>query len=160
MLLAAAAAAWGWAPRPAAEPPYRLQIVHADSGDVWWQAAVRSGDEFVLSYVHSVELSPVAETYAIGPAGEIAAMESRTRSFGAGLPHTRKGVTTLEDGYYVMKELNEPVGELHVMPSHLHRHTLRLGEQVVELNKAPYAREHLVVRLKRPPLWKAWLHAG
>lgn len=139
---------------------YHLQIVRADSGKVLWSENVQTGEAFLVRYVHSVELSPVLEYFMVGDDGEIVATESRTRSFGAGLPHVKKGVTELAGGYYVMRELYEPVGELHVQPSHLHSHTLQYHGMTVQLNRPPYAREHLIVRAQQPPRWQALLGGG
>ncbi|MFD0959888.1 DUF1850 domain-containing protein [Paenibacillus chungangensis] len=139
---------------------YHLQIVRADSGKVLWSDNVQPGEVFLVRYVHSVELSPVLEFFMVGDDGEIVATESRTRSFGAGLPHEKKGITELAGGYYVMRGLHEPVGELHVQPSYLHSHTLQFKGVTVHLNESPYAREHLIVRAQQPPRWQALLGGG
>ncbi|XEC97240.1 DUF1850 domain-containing protein [Paenibacillus tarimensis] len=149
----AAVLVW-WMLLPSGE--YRLQIVEAKSDTVLWQTKAEIGDDFSHRYIHSVELSPVIESFTIGDGGEIIAMESRTRSFGAGLPHVSKGVTELEGGYYVMKELHEPVGELHMQPSHLHLHTFHYGEQSLQLSEPPYTRTHLTIRVEQPSRWKVW----
>jgi hypothetical protein len=61
--------------------------------------AVReSASQFSVEFVHSVNNSPVRETFALGRDGGISAVETRFYSFGAGMP------SGLEDGLKLSRD--------------------------------------------------------
>ncbi|CAM4392383.1 DUF1850 domain-containing protein [Paenibacillus tarimensis] len=154
-LLTAAVLTARWGMQPGSS--CMLEIVKASTGEVLWQTSIQEGEKLYYRYIHSVELSPVIEYFTADQALGLVAVESRTRSFGAGLPYTSKGDTELAGGYYTMKNLYEPVGELHMQPSYLHPFTLHIREKSVRLHEPPYARTHLILRINSPARWKELL---
>ncbi|PZD96161.1 hypothetical protein DNH61_09655 [Paenibacillus sambharensis] len=154
-LLTAAAITANWGMLPGSS--LKLEIVKASTDDVLWQTPIQEGEKLYYQYIHSVELSPVIEYYTADQDLGLIAVESRTRSFGAGLPYAFKGDTELADGFYIMKNLNEPIGELHMQPSYLYPFTLHIREESVLLHRPPYARTHLILRINRPARWRELL---
>ncbi|QOY36747.1 DUF1850 domain-containing protein [Anaerobacillus isosaccharinicus] len=126
-----------------------LVIEEAKTGKVLWKSEISAEDWFHHEYIHSVEKSLVIEKFKIDQTGQIFAMESWTRSFGAGLPYELKGTVEIADGYYISKELYEPIDVLHMQPSHLHLHTFHLRGDVVVLSEAPFTRTHLKFYIKK-----------
>jgi hypothetical protein len=57
------------------------------------QAAVirKPAPQFSIEFVHSVNKSPVRETFAVNPDGGIVPVEARFYSFGAGMPSDSEG---------------------------------------------------------------------
>ncbi len=110
---------------------YFLIIKEYHSGKTLWVREIKSGDWFYHEYVHSVELTSVIEKYKmIGP-GDIRAMESWTRSFGAGLPYEFNENVEIRNGVYIIKDLNRPVDVIHMMPSHLQPHTFHFHDETL-----------------------------
>jgi hypothetical protein len=129
--------------------PYKVLVIEeAKSGKVLWQNEIEKEDWFRHEYIHSVEKSLVIEKFKMGDGGQIFAMESWTRSFGAGLPYEFKGTVEIKDGFYILKDLYEPIDVLHMQPSHLHLHTFHFKDEVIVLSEAPYTRNHLKFHIK------------
>lgn len=129
--------------------PHKLLVIEeAKTGKVLWKNEISAEDWFHHEYIHSVEKSLVIEKFKMDHTGQIFAMESWTRSFGAGLPYELKGTVEIVDGYYISKELYEPVDILHMQPSHLHSHTFHFRDEVIVLSEAPFTRTHLRFYIK------------
>jgi hypothetical protein len=94
-----------------AEGPRFLTVRDADTGRLygkWRLRETRAGQggearedapRFSVEFVHSVNNSPVRETFAVGRDGSISAVEARFYSFGAGMPSDlEEGLTLGRDG--------------------------------------------------------------
>ncbi|MDR1353573.1 MAG: DUF1850 domain-containing protein [Treponema sp.] len=95
------------------EPSFReggprfLVVRNADTGRLYgkwplWEtkpeqggAGKESAPRFSVEFVHSVNNSPVRETFAVGRDGSIGVVEARFYSFGAGMPSDLDGGLTL-----------------------------------------------------------------
>lgn len=121
-------------------PHKALVIEERKTGKIFWQREIEANDWFRHEYIHSVEKSLVIEKFMVDDTGQIFAMESWTRSFGAGLPYEQKGTVEMVDGFYILKDLYDPIDVIHMMPSHLHRHTFHFKEEEVVLSEPPYTR--------------------
>lgn len=130
-------------------PSYQLVIEEKQTGYELWSLPVQEGDWFRHEYLHSVEKSKVIEKFKLGAEGQILAMESWTKSFGAGLPYENKGTVEQIDGYYVLKDISEPVEVLHIIPSHLYLHTFHLGDTEVVLSEPPFKRTLLLIEIRK-----------
>jgi len=78
-----------------------LELVDGRSGRVVFCARVQPGEEFVLSFVHSVNKRPVYDTLR-AEADHLVIVRSRFDSFGAGMPEasTPEGTLTIaKDGW-------------------------------------------------------------
>lgn len=94
------------------------------------------GNDFGLSWTHSVERTEWRETYTVEPGGAIFLTASAFASAGAGLPDQLAdgGVFRLEDGTMRIEGRRVPVGDLRVRLSDLSPHVLHAGERTVDLN--------------------------
>jgi hypothetical protein len=129
-------------------PHKMLVIEEAKTRGILWQNRILADEWFWHEYIHSVEKSLVIEKFKVDRTGQIFAMESWTRSFGAGLPSQFKGTVEIIDGFYIMKDLHEPIDVLHMQPSHLHSHTFHFRDKVVVLSEQPYTRTHIKFYIK------------
>ncbi len=59
--------------------------------------------KFTLTFVHSVEKTPVYEFYRIDPDGQLVLYEARYSSYGAGLPCEPEEGFRIEDDQFVVK---------------------------------------------------------
>lgn len=135
-----------------------LQIVSMRSGATLWEAPIEAGERFSHRYIHSVERSEVREVFTVRETGDIVAMESWTRSFGAGLPYERKGEVSLEQGYYVLRNIEQTVDQLHMMPSHLFPHTFHFKNITIDLHDRPFVRNLLTIRVVPISHWKQLIY--
>ncbi|WP_212567933.1 DUF1850 domain-containing protein [Bacillus alkalicellulosilyticus] len=108
---------------------------------MYWETPIQEGDWFSLEYIHSVEKSLVKEKYKINENNQIIAMESWTKSFGAGLP-TYSDDMELIDGFFVMRNEHQ-VDFLNIKPSRLHDHFFYFGEEAIELSSDELNREYI-----------------
>ncbi len=94
------------------------------------------GNDFGLSWEHSVERTEWRETYTVGPGGEILLTASTFESAGAGLPERLADgeVFRLEDGTMRIEGRRVPIADLRVRLSDVSPHVLHAGEQDIDLN--------------------------
>lgn len=78
---------------------------------VLMEIQVRTGDPVLFQYRHSVELIQVEGLFSIGPESGLNAVETRFESTGTGLPDSFPERTTRRDGWWVVNEMNRPVGD-------------------------------------------------
>ncbi|GHU49280.1 hypothetical protein FACS1894200_07760 [Spirochaetia bacterium] len=114
--------------------PDRLTIVDADSGRVYAKWPIKSGEEFGIEFIHSVNNSPVLETF-VAEGSSIRAVRTRFYSYGAGMPTeleagqvlSRDGEALVISGFSaVYRELNYIVGTVS-------DHILTIREESVSL---------------------------
>lgn len=67
---------------------------------------IKDGEKFTIEYTHSVQLTPVSETYIIDE-DEIILIESYFMSYGAGLPATTPYKFQITDKGFRIYEINE-----------------------------------------------------
>ena len=65
--------------------PQTLIVRDADSGKIYMTAPCPDGTEFLVEFTHSVNLSPVIDTFR-AENGEIRAVKAKFYAFGAGMP--------------------------------------------------------------------------
>ncbi|MFD2657981.1 DUF1850 domain-containing protein [Gracilibacillus thailandensis] len=137
---------------------YQLVIRDMKTKEILWADTIEKGNRFAHRYIHSVEKSPVKEVFQFSDMGEIRTMESWTKSFGAGLPYQRKGEVAMEDGYYVLKNINRPIHDdvLRMKPSNLYPHTFLFQNQTIYLSEQPFVGRVIEIDVIRSSLWKSF----
>lgn len=108
-----------------------LVVADADSGDRLFEIPVCQGDEVTVSYMHSVQRTPVKDVYVVDGT-ELRAERSVFHSFGAGLP--TEDVERTDDGYVV--EGSGSHDELSVVPGEIAQHKLEIGGERYDLVEA------------------------
>ena len=100
--------------------------------------SMRSGEEFTISFIHSVNRRPVYDTLRVEN-DHLVIVRSRYDSFGAGMPESSTGEGTLsvaKDGWLVWT-VNRPVPDVTVRVGwtaehmlHIRSHEIRLADLV------------------------------
>jgi len=113
------------------------------------------GNDFGLSWAHSVERTEWRDTYTVGPGGGILLTASAFESAGAGLPDRLADgeVFRLEGGRMRIEGRRVPVGDLRVRLSDVSPHTLHVGGRSVDLNSV-FGEVVVTIRVEREPTRK------
>jgi hypothetical protein len=127
-----------------------LEIVDGRDARVVFCARVQSGEEFVLSFVHSVNKRPVYDTLRV-EADHLIIARSRFDSFGAGMPEatTPEGtLATAKDGWLEWT-VNRPVPEITVRVGWVANHTLRIKNREIRLADLAEPGQPLTMRVRK-----------
>ena len=111
-----------------------LELRDDQTGRVYARYPISVGDEFSVTFVHSVNKSDVTDIYQIRPDG-IYAVASRYSAFGAGMP------TSLEPGWtltqyedcMVLSGLDQTMQRLCYVVGTVYDHRLTIGETEINL---------------------------
>jgi hypothetical protein len=128
-VLAAALAAMLFYPRHLV-----LEIVNANSKQTVLCAAMADGEEFVLSFIHSVNRRPVYDTLRAAR-DHLVIVKSRFDAFGAGMPEssTEEGTLRIAGDGWLEWTTNRPVPEVVVRVGRVAEHGLRLKGRSIPL---------------------------
>ena len=106
---------------------HALVVENADTGEQLLSVPVDDGAEVELSYVHSVEKTPVEETYVVSGT-DLAHIQIEFNSYGAGLPSTAD-VERTDDGAFVAS-VDRTYRQVYVSPGEIAGHDLTIdGER-------------------------------
>ena len=113
---------------------HELEIVDGRKGSIVFCARVQAGEEFVLSFVHSVNRRPVYDTLRAED-DHLVIVKSRFDSFGAGMPEssTPEGTLSVAPDGWLEWTINRPVPEITVRVGRVADHTLHLKGRDVRL---------------------------
>ena len=127
-----------------------LEIVDAGSGRVVFCSRVKPGEEFVLSFVHSVNRRPVYDTLRT-EADRLVIVKSRFDSFGAGMPEssTSEGTLTVASDGWLEWVVNRPVPDVTVRVGRVANHTLHLKGREIRLSNLSEPGGALTVRVRK-----------
>ncbi len=116
----------------------------------------KPGLEFSTRFIHSVQKTPVEEFFVINDAMNGFVLKStRYQSFGVGLPFLEsEGQFRHEGNYFIMDDMNRPIGELILRPGIGTEFTLIIGRKRYPLHERvlPGA----AVRLWVGPYYSVW----
>ncbi len=92
---------------------------------------MRLGEEFILSFTHSVNKRPVYDTLRVEK-DYLVIVKSRFDAFGAGMPDssTKEGTLTLAQDGWLEWSTNRPVPEITVRVGWTAEHKLHLKDKV------------------------------
>jgi hypothetical protein len=126
-----------------------LQIVDGRDGRVVFCAQVRPGDEFVLSFVHSVNKRPVYDTLR-AEADHLVIVSSRFDSFGAGMPEasTQEGTLVIAEDGWLKWTVNQAVPEVTVRVGWVADHTLHIKDRKIRLADLAEPGKPLTMRVR------------
>jgi hypothetical protein len=85
---------------------------------------VGEGDEFIVKWIHSVELTPWEEIFRIDSNNNIILDRTRFQQFGAGVPDFAGKTVEIKDGYITYGEINQKIPLLPYGISNFAKHTL------------------------------------
>jgi len=124
-----------------------LEIVNADSGRVYDRRLIETGGEFSIEFIHSVNQSPVRETFII-ESGMIKPAAVRFYSFGAGmLSDMEEGMTMSRDGdAFVITGFNRQVKELNYIVGTVSNHMFLINDDSISLKDLCGRNAHITFR--------------
>jgi len=126
-----------------------LELVDGRSGRVVFCARVQPGEEFVLSFVHSVNKRPVYDTLR-AEADHLVIVRSRFDSFGAGMPEasTPEGTLTIAKDGWLEWTVNRAVPEIIVRVGWVADHTLHIKDREIRLADLAEPGQPLTMRVR------------
>lgn len=127
--------------------PLNIVIEDMNTGEELFSEKIEESERFEVSYIHSVERSPVIEIFEVR-GDEIYTMESHTESFGAGMPYEGDDVE-LADGKFIIKNINRKVhgGTLRIRPSSVFPHHIKIRDTDLIISDPPYKGRNLEVKI-------------
>ena len=102
-----------------------LEISTVSTGQVLWCSRVKVGEEFVISFTHSVNRRPVFDTLR-AQGDHLVIVQSVFDAFGAGMPDTStgEGQFSVMPGGWLQWSVNRPVPEIILRVGEVANHTL------------------------------------
>ena len=149
-----------------------LELAEKDTGRVLFRRAVVDGERFTVRFRHSVERTPVLETYAVHGTG-FRLVETVFYSFGAGLPTDASGAERLivENGRLRIVGFKREFKQVLLAVGTVADHWLLFGKNAdevggVRLRRVARPGTGVWIRVVRASLWRdigeearAWLRA-
>ena len=127
-----------------------LEIVDGRVGAVVFCARVDPGEEFILSFVHSVNRRPVYDTLRV-ESDHLVIVKSRFDSFGAGMPDmtTPEGTLTVVENGWLEWTVNRPTPEITVRVGRVADHTVHCKGRVIHLSDLAEPGSALTLRVRK-----------
>ena len=127
-----------------------LDLIDGRSGRVVFCARVQTGEEFVLSFVHSVNKRPVYDTLR-AEADHLVIVKSRFDSFGAGMPEasTPEGTLAIAKDGWLEWTVNRPVPEITIRVGWVANHTLIVKDREIRLADLTEPGQPLTMRVRK-----------
>ncbi|MCR4442014.1 MAG: DUF1850 domain-containing protein [Peptococcaceae bacterium] len=132
-----------------------LTLTDAKSGAIYLTVPVKDQQRFTLGWRHSVELQPWEEDFQINQQTlHFTLVETRFRSYGAGVPALIPGTCTYElsNGFIVFKNLNQDYEKLSFIHSDYARYWLTAGKNTYTLADHMPDSAQVFLRLQKIPL--------
>lgn len=124
--------------------PTQEALVVRFEGRILWASSVEPGTRLTLSYIHSVERTPIRDILEIRDTEEgnpvLVLLQTEQQSFGAGLPTAAEGGgIRMEDGFYVLDTKPMVLGSIPLRVGAVADHRIQLdsGADLVLLERVP-----------------------
>lgn len=115
-------------------PAYTLEIT--ENGNRIFSTQIKSGDRFSLSYIHSIQLSPVTENFEIDQDHHIILTDMTFSDHGAGLPYNAFcGVFSTQNGKFRISNMNMPFSEINLRVGREYDNVFIMGNRTVNLSE-------------------------
>lgn len=127
-----------------------LVICNADTGKTYAKYEMSEGEEFSVSFVHSVNLTPVYDYYTVGH-GELICDKCEYSSFGAGMPTEWEDSWTVsyEDGVISISGLDIRQKEFTYHVGTVYDHVLNIKGEDVSLSALCGRNSHVTLKIKK-----------
>lgn len=118
----------------ACAPASVLEVSRQDTHEPVLCTSVQQGEEFIISFTHSVNRRPVYDTLRV-ETDHLVIVGSRFDAFGAGMPEasTADGTLTVAEDGWLLWTVNRPVPEVVVRVGRVADHSLRIKEKDLRL---------------------------
>ena len=127
-----------------------FEIADGRGDHVVFCARVQPGQEFVLSFVHSVNRRPVYDTLRV-EADHLVIVRSRFDTFGAGMPEasTQDGTLSVAEDGWLEWTLNRPTPEITVRVGRVADHTVNYKGRDIHLSELAEPGSALTLRARK-----------
>ncbi len=112
-----------------------LTLEHFQNESIVMTFKVAEEDEFVVKWIHSVELTPWEEIFRIDSENNIILDRTRFQQFGAGVPDFAGKTVEIKDGYITYGEINQEIPLLPYGISSFAEHTFVFKDSEYKLYK-------------------------
>ena len=129
--------------------PRRLELYNTQTGKVYRSFSTPAGTEFSVSFVHSVNQSPVTDVFVVKN-GKIYADRTVYAAFGAGVQSTLEGDEVLsydENGNMVVSGFNTVFPQVKYIVGTVYDHVLVLDGETISLTALCGRNAHVAFRL-------------
>lgn len=127
-----------------------LQIVAPGTGRVVFETPIRPGEEFEISYVHSVSNSPVTGYFRAADDAQIQPVGTEFNAFGPGLPWAAEQIERRPDGSLYVPQTDDPVrDELRIWVSSTTADVFRIRGDTIALTVEGDSPRLIVIRVSR-----------
>ncbi|MCT8139346.1 DUF1850 domain-containing protein [Anaerobacillus sp. CMMVII] len=119
----------------------RLELVIEEqrSDTVYGRFSINIHDQIEVHWIHSVELTPWIEVYQVLDDFGLQLIETRFKSYGAGVPHQLEGTVSNQDGYTVITDLSQKISQFRWIHSHNAEFTLFInGRRIMSPEDLPH----------------------
>jgi len=123
-----------------------LVVRDLDSGRIILALKVKTGDRFIIRYIHSVDKKPIFEQFRLDPERGLVLEKTWFRIFGAGLGHwPGHGQLTQKDGWITIDKMNYTLGSFVLrIGSPGVDHTILYQQQKINLSALAPGRRAIV----------------
>jgi len=128
-----------------------LRVANVKKAELLFCARMAENEEFVLSFIHSVNKRPVFDTLRI-EGNQLLIVKSRFDSFGAGMP---EGSQMGQDGWLEWV-VNRPVPEVTLFVGWVANHSLRLKGREIPLTELAEPGTLLSLRAGKASRYGLW----
>ena len=134
-----------------------LEIRNANSGQVLLCADMADGEEFVLSFIHSVNKRPVYDTLRAAR-DHLVIVKSRFDAFGAGMPEssTEDGTLRVAEGGWLEWTTHRPVPDVVVRVGRVAEHALHLKGRSVPLKDLAEPGTPVSMQMRQRSRYAVW----
>jgi hypothetical protein len=134
-----------------------LEIVNVNRGQMVLCVDMADGEEFVLSFIHSVNKRPVYDTLRTAR-DHLVIVKSRFDAFGAGMPEssTEEGTLRVAEDGWLEWTTNRSVPEVVVRVGRVAEHTLHLKGRSVPLKDVAEPGSPLSMQIHQRSRYAVW----
>ena len=129
--------------------PQILVVRDADTGRIYMVSRCPDGTEFLVEFTHSVNLSPVIDTFR-AENGEIRAVKAKFYAFGAGMPtelNPGESFAFTEDGAMEITGITTVYDSLNYIVGTVYDYYLTIGGETVNLRELCGRNAHVEILL-------------
>ena len=129
--------------------PQMLVVKDADTGRIYMISRCPDGTEFLVEFTHSVNLSPVIDTFR-AENGKIRAVKAKFYAFGAGMPtelNPGEEFVFTEDGAMEITGITTVYDSLNYIVGTVYDYYLTIGGEVTNLRQLCGRNAHVEILL-------------
>ena len=131
-------------------------LTNDSSGAVLYRIRLNEGDEFSVSFIHSVNISPVTEIFEIRQ-GRIVLTALEFYTFGAGMPteiELYQTLVRLPDGGMRVEGFDRVIGDLRYIIGHTVGQTLNVANHEIPFTDLDEAGQTVLFTVRRLNFWQ------